>query len=166
MVFDSAAALSTYPLSHRRRRGGSARPLGRHPSSAAMTSQGLYVDWMPTSSKRRRIDLRRKAGLRGLRRGERRSASFHPARPGDQPPFITADRNGPKHINMTVTRAKIRPAHSSLVGAMCRAVKDALAPRSSPKRRSTRCSRGGFDTDSRGAGLVRSSPRQGSRTCR
>ena len=65
------------------------------------------------------------AALRGRRAGEGRALQPDPDH--DQPPFITADAAGPKHLNMTLTRAQFEQLSADLIERTRGPVEQALS---------------------------------------
>ena len=66
------------------------------------------------------------AAARGGGKGENRAVRHAPPAPINLP-FITADANGPKHLDMTLTRAKFNELTADLVEATMGPVKQALS---------------------------------------
>jgi len=91
----------------------------------------VVVDWIADEFKKENgIDLRKdKQALQRLYEGAEKAKCELSSRTSTEIslPFITADANGPKHLNMTVTRAKFDQLTSPLVERCVGPVKDALA---------------------------------------
>ncbi|NLA91728.1 MAG: molecular chaperone DnaK [Synergistaceae bacterium] len=89
------------------------------------------VDWVADEFKKENgIDLRNdKQALQRLYEGAEKAKCELSSRTSTEIslPFITADANGPKHLGMTVTRAKFEQLTASLVERCVGPVKDALA---------------------------------------
>jgi molecular chaperone DnaK len=91
----------------------------------------VVVDWIADEFKKENgIDLRKdKQALQRLYEGAEKAKCELSSRTSTEIslPFITADANGPKHLNMTVTRAKFDQLTAPLVERCVGPVKDALA---------------------------------------
>ncbi|MGI6783628.1 MAG: molecular chaperone DnaK [Aminivibrio sp.] len=89
------------------------------------------VDWVADEFKKENgIDLRNdKQALQRLYEGAEKAKCELSSRTSTEIslPFITADANGPKHLGMTVTRAKFEQLTASLVERCVGPVKDALS---------------------------------------
>ena len=93
------------------------QPPGRRRFRPAASSTG----WSPNSKKRHGVDLRSdkmavQRAARGGGKGENR-AFRHATSTAINLPFITADATGPKHLDMTLTRAKFNELTADLVEA-------------------------------------------------
>ncbi len=91
----------------------------------------VVVDWIADEFKKENgIDLRKdKQALQRLYEGAEKAKCELSSRASTEIslPFITADANGPKHLSMTITRAKFDQLTSPLVERCVGPVKDALA---------------------------------------
>lgn len=91
----------------------------------------VLVDWVADEFKRENgIDLRQdKQALQRLYEGAEKAKCELSSRTSTEIslPFITADANGPKHLGMTITRAKFEQLTAPLVERCSGPVKDALA---------------------------------------
>ena len=91
----------------------------------------ILVDWIADEFRKENgIDLRKdKQALQRLYEGAEKAKCELSSRASTDIslPFITADANGPKHLNMTITRAKFDQLTAPLVERTVGPVKDALA---------------------------------------
>ena len=91
----------------------------------------VLVDWIADEFRKENgIDLRKdKQALQRLYEGAEKAKCELSSRTSTEIslPFITADANGPKHLNMTITRAKFDQLTAPLVERTVGPVKDALA---------------------------------------
>ena len=120
------------PRDRRRRLRGASRPTATRTWAATTSTSGSSTGW-PTSSRSRK-------GSTSARTRWRSSASRRPREKAKielstvletevNLPFITADQNGPKHLNMTLTRAKLEQLVDDLIertrGPCMQALEDA-----------------------------------------
>lgn len=91
----------------------------------------VVVDWIADEFRKENgIDLRKdKQALQRLYEAAEKAKCELSSRAGTEIslPFITADANGPKHLNMSITRAKFDQLTAHLVERCTGPVKDALA---------------------------------------
>ncbi len=91
----------------------------------------VVVDWVADEFKKENgIDLRKdKQALQRLYEGAEKAKCELSSRTSTEIslPFITADANGPKHLNMSITRAKFDQLTAHLVERCVGPVKDALS---------------------------------------